>query len=121
MLTAIPDFPSSYSWIVDRHLVGFAPFTQLQPWFFIEKKSQFYLMDRFQNYSELNGIAFARRQDNDLLACYQITTAQPLKKIVVVNGWTASGFDVVCEHASIWDWLKSSIDDVANWSGNREK
>ncbi len=118
----IPDFPFSapegYRWILERGLAGFDESSALQPWYFLPRDDVFSVSQRWPNVrhhgEEL--IAFARRQDCDDIACFKYECGSPIG-VTVVHGWTSEGFEVVADYASIWDWLKSVVDDIAEWVG----
>src|SRR5688572_21146011 len=73
---SLPDFsmsaPVGYWWLIERGLVGLGPFTQLQPWYFLDKGNAFWVSDRWPiGAAQSKLFAFARRQDNDDLACFE--------------------------------------------------
>lgn len=107
--------PAGYAWLLDRGWVGFEPFTGLQPWHYVEADSWFSVKERWPHGpSDRELVLFARRQDNDDLACFELGR-EGVERVVVIHGWTSSGYDIGSVHASFWDWLKASIDDVAEW------
>ena len=108
-------FPRGYKWIIQQGWVGYAECTGLQPWYFLEERKQFVVTEKWANGSFPGTlIAFARRQDNDEIACFVIE-ALTATQIVIVNGWTSSGYDVLHTYSSFWEWMKSVIDDIAAW------
>lgn len=116
----IPDFgfiaPQGYLWLIESRLIGFGPFSGLQPWHYLDKENTFSISQRWpkKNQSEANLIAFAKRQDNDVLACFKVHEEQVIA-VVSIHGWTSDGYDIIAEYQSFWDWLKSVIDDIAEW------
>ena len=117
--SVLPDFPfevpRAYYWIVKRRVVGFDANTRLQPWYFLDQRSAFSVSDRWPRGSELDLFAFARRQDCDDIACFEAVPRGRAVRIIVVHGWTSTGYDVVASYDSLWEWLKSVIDDIAEW------
>jgi hypothetical protein len=97
--------PAGYHWLIDRGLVGFTVFSPLQPWYFLSRDDAFILDGGL--------FAFARRQDNDDIACFASRDGTPW--IVIVHGWTPTGHQIVATHDTIWDWLKTVIDEIAEW------
>jgi len=116
----IPDFgflpPQGYLWLIERKLVGFDSFSELQPWHYLDKENVFSVSQRWPKKSSLDTdlIAFAKRQDMDDLACFKIHRGEVIA-VVSIHGWTSNGYDIITEHQSFWDWLKSVIDDIAEW------
>jgi len=110
------NFPVEYNWLVERGIVGFAPFTQLQPWYFTPKDQSFWVTSRWQNNACRDDLfVFARRQDNDELACLAFNKEGNLSRILVIQGWVGDGFEILKEFPSFWEWFKYVIDDIADW------
>lgn len=116
----IPDFsflpPLGYLWLIERGLIGFEPGSGLQPWYYLDGKSAFSVSQRWPMGTVVDAelFAFAKRQDNDDLACFKVHRGK-ITVIEVIHGWTPNGYNVIAEYQTFWDWLKSVIDDVAEW------
>lgn len=108
--------PPGYLWLIENRLIGFGPFSGLQPWYYLDKENTFSVSQRWPkiNQSEASLIAFAKRQDNDDLACFKVHKGQ-VTAVVRIHGWAPDGYDIIAEYQSFWDWLKSVIDDIAEW------
>lgn len=105
-----------YMWLVDRRLVGFAGFTQLQPWYYVDAGHVMEVRTQWPNGPAKDRlVVFARRQDNDDLACFSVADGKAVE-VVLLHGWTSSGYDVLRRYDSFWGWVKAIIDDVAEWS-----
>ena len=105
-----------FQWIVENKLIGTKPFTQLQPWFLMERDSMFWATDVWKHDLDYRLLTFARRQDCDDLACFQINNYGKLIGIVTVHGWSNSTISVNKQYSDIWEWLKSVIDDIKEWA-----
>lgn len=104
--------PRGYSWLLDRGVIGYEN-SGLEPWYYLDKNNIIHVTDVWPAGSYKGRlVAFARRYDNDDLACFAIE-AQHVKSIVVVHGWTDTGYDLVASYDTFWEWLKSVIDDIA--------
>lgn len=107
--------PRAYSWLVEWGLVGFQPNTALQPWHFLPSEHIFDLSERWPNGpSKTRLVAFAKRQDCDHLACFEVSE-QRARRVILVHGWTPEGYEVMSTHDSVWAWLKTVVDDIAEW------
>jgi hypothetical protein len=107
-MLSIKDLPSEYQWIVQRGILGDKPFSQMNPWYLVQE------VDIYEIGQEQDGnrlIVFARRQDCDDLACYLLKDGQA-KEVLLIEGWTSNGYDVLQRYENIWDWLKSVIEDI---------
>lgn len=108
--------PIGYTWLVERNLASFEAFGPLQPWFLLSDELAFDATERWPSVApEHRMIVFARRQDNDDLACF-MTRQRQVVGVALAHGWTATGFQVLKTHPSIWEWLKDVIDDIAEWA-----
>lgn len=110
------NMPVGYQWLIDRGLVGFEPFTQLQPWHYLPREQCFWATERWPNVSTKRLFVFARRQDNDDLACFSFDEQKNVDGVVLIQGWTASGFDVVQEFSDFWLWVQQVIHDISEWA-----
>lgn len=107
---------TGYRWLIDRGIVGFEPFTALQPWFFEPEERQFFVSEHWPDGpSEAPLLVFARRQDCDDLACLKAGSGNALE-VVAIQGWTSGGYEIIETYPTFWEWVKSVIDDVAAWS-----
>lgn len=108
------EVPNGYTWLLERGLVGFDTFGPLQPWHYLPKENAIDVHRIWRRSSIHPLVAFAKRQDNDDYACFDIR-GNRVSKIVEIEGWTSSGYTVIIEHSSFWSWLKKAIDDIAEW------
>jgi hypothetical protein len=109
------NMPVGYQWLIDRGLIGFEPFTQLQPWHYMPPEQCFWVTERWPDVSTKRLFVFARRQDNDDLVCASFDENQIANGVVQIQGWTASGFDVVQEFPDFWSWMQQVMQDIAEW------
>jgi hypothetical protein len=72
-LSRIPDFgttvPVGYKWLLEKNLIGFEPFSQMEPWYFMDDKEHFEISSIWPEGKLSNTlVAFTRRQDSDDIA-----------------------------------------------------
>jgi hypothetical protein len=118
-MSDVPQFdfetPLGYFWLLERGLIGFEMNSQFQPWHYLPARHVFELTDRWPlGPSRKRLVAFAKRQDNDDLACFEVE-AGVARRVLVVHGWTDSGYDVEAELNGFWEWLKLAVDDMQEW------
>ncbi|MBN7129618.1 hypothetical protein G0D91_29360 [Burkholderia multivorans] len=116
----MPIMPVGYHWLIDQRIVGFEPFTQLQPWHYLPPEHGFWASDRWPGVTNKLLYAFAKRQDCDDLACVIVSSDNTVTGVALIHGWTDAGYEVCCEFASFWEWLKHVIDDVSEWASSGE-
>lgn len=110
------DISKGYKWLLEQKLVGFEPFSSLQPWYYLNADSTFDVTSKWPQgpYKEGKLIAFARRQDCDDLACFYVQSGK-VSHLIIIHGWTSQGYEVVAKCETFWDWVKLVIDDIADW------
>lgn len=104
-----------YQWLIDRGLVGFDAFSQLQPWHYMSQRECFWATERWPGVTEKRLVVFARRQDCDDLACFIVSPDNSVKGVALIHGWTGAGFDLIQEFPDFWEWLRHVVKDVAEW------
>lgn len=108
--------PRGYKWLLERGLVGYYDYSALEPWYYLERDEVFSVTDEWpQGPHRGRLIAFARRQDCDDIACFDVGP-QGVNSIVIIHGWTSTGYDIIASYRTFWEWLKSVIDDIAEWA-----
>lgn len=110
-------FPRGYYWLLERGLVSYDDnFGPLQPWFYLPEKHSFWLEERWRQ-EEINehSFAFAKRQDNDELACMVFNSQGDFLRIDLIVGWIGDGYELKGRFNSFWDWMKHVVDDIGEW------
>lgn len=107
-------FPTAYNWLIQNKIVGFAPFSQLQPWFFLSEQDMFWVHEKWPSSNSLKLLAFAKRQDNDDFSCFAVEDDKVIA-VYLIHGWTKDGFEVIFSYPNIWDWLHVVLDDIQEW------
>lgn len=103
----LPDifkYPEEFLQIVNQGLIDF------KPWIIM---SGDYLHDRYQGlkerYKKSVLIPFARRLDNDDLACWNI---EDLTKVFIIHDFASEGWEKRKTFNSFWEWFKQIVDDM---------
>ena len=116
-MSSVPDFgfavPAGYDWIVSHGLVGFTEFSALEPWYLLGAADIYSVQERWPKSRDPLLVAFARRQDNDDVACFELDAAKrTVLGVRLIHADTAAGYDVLDWFGSFWDWFASAIRDV---------
>jgi hypothetical protein len=65
--------PRGYKWLLKRGLVGYYDSSALEPWYYLEHDEVFNVADEWPwGPCEDRLVAFARRQDCDDIACFEV-------------------------------------------------
>ena len=59
--------------------------------------------------------AFAKRQDNDELACFTLNDYGDVSGVNIIIGWSDNSYILKKSFNSFWDWLKHVVDDIEKW------
>lgn len=84
--------------------------TDLQPWYILEENQ---LRETIQGlskrYPERQLIPFARRQDNDDIACWDLASGE---SVFIIHDFASSGWEGRKKFESFYDWLRSAVEDL---------
>jgi hypothetical protein len=96
-------YPRQFKRVVELGL------TDLEPWYLLEGKP---LRDTMaglaERYPERKLVPFARRQDNDDVACWQVGAND---EVFVIHDFASPGWEQRGQFASFYDWLRHAVDD----------
>ena len=68
-----------------------------------------------ERYPNRKLIPFARRDDNDDIACFEVGKGE---KVQIIHDFASEGYEQRNEYNDFWDWLKDAIDEMIEF--NRE-
>ncbi|WP_198319346.1 hypothetical protein [Actinopolyspora erythraea] len=87
--------------------------TDLEPWLVLEGEG---LMERYaglrKRYPGRNVIPFARRIDNDDIACWDLDRDA---RVVIVHDFASPGWERQGEFESFYDWLRRAVEDLIEY------
>jgi hypothetical protein len=95
--------PPGLALVVEQHLVNLAPW-QIMPRDLAKKRLHGLRLRYPQQY-----LPFARRQDNDDLACLDLSRPGA---IILVHDFADPGSEVQEVYESFWDWFRAAIEDM---------
>ncbi len=95
--------PSGLVRIVEQHLID------LTPWHVMPRELAAKRLKGLRQRYSRKYVPFARRQDNDDLAC--IDPARP-EEIVVIHDFASEGTETRQRFESFWDWFRTAIEEM---------
>lgn len=100
------EYPPEFLVVIEQKLLDF------DPWIIItgdRLKTRFSgLKDR---YPERELIPFAKREDNDDLACFEKD-----KGVVIIHDFASSGYEGGRNPILFWDWLRTAVEDMIEYN-----
>ena len=106
-------YPAAYNKLVELGLLDF------DIWYLIESEQA------TKRYHDLRGrfpkrqlIPFARRDDNDDIACFEIDKPG---RVQLIHDFSSEGYEQRGEFSDLWDWLKYAINEMIEYNREEEK
>jgi hypothetical protein len=82
----------------------------LEPWYFLEGRPlRQALTGLRERYPARQLVPFARRQDNDDLACWDLTQAGT---IVMIHDFASPGWEERRRYEGFWAWFRAAVEDM---------
>lgn len=101
-------YPSEFLRVVDLGLV------RLEPWFILmgdlPRRHNQGLRERYPN---RHLVPFARGQDNDDIACWDLD--QGAGAVVTVHDFASPGWETKAEFSCFDDWLRQAVEDLLSF------
>ena len=84
----------------------------LTPWHLMDRAAAKQRMQGLRERYKAKYVPFARRQDNDDIAC--IDPRRP-GHVVIVHDFAGEGSECRREFDSFWDWFRAAVDDMISF------
>lgn len=104
------EYPTAYKKIIELNLVDF------DIWYLIEEGQatrRFY--DLKKRYPNRRLVPFARRDDADDIACFEIGKGE---EVQMIHDFTTEGYEQRGIFVDIWDWIEFAVKEMISY--NRE-
>ncbi|EAD5565642.1 hypothetical protein AK24_00015 [Listeria monocytogenes] len=104
-------YPEAYNKLIELNLVDF------DVWYLIESgQATIRYHDLKERYPNRKLIPFARRGDNDDIACFEIGKEN---RVQLIHDFTTEGFEQRGEFDDLWKWVESAVKTMVEY--NREE
>lgn len=101
------EYPESFIKIVRLNLVD------LEPWYIMDLEQ---ILSRIkglkERYPQRNLIPFAKRDDSDDIACFEVNKGETVH---VIHDFASSGYEQRKSYNNFWQWFKEAIDEMINF------
>ncbi len=97
-------YPASFVKAIELNLLDF------EFWYFLTNEQVLTRIDGLmKRYPNRKLVPFARRDDNDDIACFEVGK-EP--KVQIIHDFASEGYEQKCEYDDFWDWMKVAIDEL---------
>lgn len=107
------EYPEPFGRVVRLGLVD------LEPWYILSAAQANDRMDGLKaRYPTRALVPFARRGDNDDVACFEIgrnESAGRNASVVVIHDFASAGSENRRVYATFWDWFRDAVEEMIEW------
>ena len=105
-------YPDEFLKIVELNLVDF------DIWYLMSKEQvEVRIKGLKKRYAERSLIPFARRDDGDDIACFEVGKGN---KVQIIHDFASDGYEQRKEYNCFWCWLKDAIEEMINQDESNE-
>lgn len=114
LLISQADLPSGFAYPEDFHTLLAHGMTELVPWYPLEDDLLyavfFGINERYPHYRGL--VPFARRQDNDDVACLHAGTPG---EVLIIHDYASAGWELVARIPGMAGWARRLVEDFIDF------
>ena len=100
-------YPESFLRVINLNLID------LDLWYVMDKKQMIYRYEGIKKrYPNRVLIPFARRDDNDDIACFELNKGD---EVQIVHDFASAGFEQKRMYNTFWDWFRAAIEEMINF------
>lgn len=106
-------YPEAYKKVVNLNLANF------EVWYLMESEiatRRYY--DLKKRYPKRALIPFARRGDNDDIACFEIGKEDTVQ---IIHDFSSEGFEQRYEYQDVWEWVRAAVDEMIEYMREEEE
>ena len=102
------EYPEAYEKLLELKLFDF------DVWYLIpEEQAQIRLMGLQERYPSRKLIPFARRDDNDDIACFEVGKNN---RVQIIHDFASLGFEHRAELQDLWAWVEIAVKDMVEYN-----
>ena len=102
-------YPAEYAKIVKLNLLDF------EKWYLMSNEQiDTRIKGLKSRYPSRDLIPFARRDDNDDIACFEVGKSD---RVQIIHDFAGQGFEQRKEYECFWDWFRAAIDEMTAETG----
>ena len=101
------NYPNSFLKVIKLNLLD------LDPWYFMTNNDvKIRIKGMRKRYPNRILIPFARRGDNDDVACFELNNGDIVQ---IVHDFASAGYEQRQTYKNFWEWFKSAIDEMIEY------
>ena len=100
-------YPREFLRIVDQNLLDFDPWIVLQG-----ERLRTRYKGLKERYPDRELVPFARRDDNDDVACWEKGNE---KSVVIIHDFSSCGYEQRESFSSFWDWFRNVVEEMIEY------
>lgn len=98
------EYPEAYEKLLELKLLDF------DVWYLIpEEQAQRRLLALQERYPSRKLIPFARRDDNDDIACFEVGKEN---RVQIIHDFASLGFEQRAELQDLWEWVENAVKEM---------
>jgi len=102
-------YPDSYVKFVNGEL------PDLEPWHLFYNHLEFRFNGLKQRYPKRSLVPFARRGDNDDVACFDASVSSDNPNVIIIHDWASEGWENRGEHIDFLAWVELAKEEAKEW------
>lgn len=100
-------YPKDFLRLIELGMVNY------DVWYFFDKNSIRIRYEGLQKrYPYRNLIPFARRGDNDDIACFELNKGETVQ---IIHDFASAGYEQRQVYEKFWDWFREAIEEMINF------
>lgn len=104
------EYPQSIVKVVELNLVDF------DLWYIMDEKQVLQRIEGLkQRYPKRKLIPFARRDDNDDIACFEVDKGE---KVQIIHDFASEGYEQRKEYNDFWEWMENAVAEMIEYNKN---
>lgn len=100
-------YPESFLKVIKLNLIN------IEPWYIMERD---FVITRInglkKRYPNRNLVPFARRSDNDDIACFELGKEG---EVQIIHDFASQGYEQRNVYIDFWEWFKTAIDEMIDF------
>ena len=97
-------YPKEFLKIIRLNIVD------LDFWYLMdERQVEFRINELKERYPKRNLIPFARRDDNDDIACFEVNKGD---RVQIIHDYSSEGYEQRKEYNNFWNWFRDAIEEM---------